>query len=195
LATLLAGSLCALFLRHARGTVARLMLLWLAYCGVIMALAQVVIGAINPQADVGRAMIYLQVPGGMRRLAAGLVLLLIPAFALWLSRGIPRSSAQLDDSPPGARHVFAVATLPALLALPIIVLFRVPREFAEVAIVPALFVIAGIPWMQAGAAFMKPHAHSPREPTLPSRALPWLWAATVALLAVFQLVLRPGIRF
>lgn len=194
LATLIAGGMCAMLLDRARGGVARLLLLWLAYWGVIMALAQVVIGAINPQADVGRAMVYLQVPDGLRLFAAALALLVMPVFALWLLRRIP-APGHASGSPLGARHVFAVATLPALIALPLIVLYRVPREFAEVVIVPALFIVAGIPWMQAGAAFLSQVSHAAREVALPAHALTWLLVAAAALLAVFQLVLRPGITF
>ena len=160
-----------------------------------MALAQVVIGAVNPQADVGRAMVYLQVPEGMRFAAASVTLLLMPAFALWLLRRIPAPSTGQAQSPPGAWHVFATATLPALLALPLIVWFRVPREFAEVVIVPALFVLAGIPWMQAGAAYVPRAANVPHDAALPAHAIPRLLAAALALLAIFHLVLRPGIAF
>jgi hypothetical protein len=195
LATLIAGTICALYIDRLGSNVPRMLLLWLAYGGVIMALAQVVIGAINPQADVGRAMAYLQIPESLRLLAAGMALLLMPAFALWLSRRLPAPQATSIASAPGARHVFAVATLPALIALPLIVLFRVPREFVEVVIVPALFILAGIPWMQAGAAFLAPTPDAARGLSLPGRAIAWLLAATLLLLAIFHLILRPGIEF
>lgn len=194
LATLVVGAICAAIVGVTRRTTTRLLLLWLAYCGVVMALMQVTIGAINPQSDVGRAMAYLQAPEAARMAAAMAALILMPAFALWLLRSFLTIAGVAGPGGYRARRVFAAATLPALIALPLIVPFRVPREISEVAVVPALVMLCGIPWMQAGAPYVPP---APTQPPAPvdSWAPAWLLGATIALLAIFQFVLRPGITF
>jgi hypothetical protein len=90
------------------------------------------------------------------------------------------------------RFVFGAATLPALIALPLIFLFRVPREWIEVAIVPAVVTVVGVAWMQAGAGWSRQVAAGNQQAT-PAIARPT--ADAVLLLLIFQLVLRPGIRF
>ena len=62
-ATFLLGSVCLLrCCRRAWGVPSptRLFLLWIAYCGVFMALPQVVVGALSSGSDVGMAMDYFQ---------------------------------------------------------------------------------------------------------------------------------------
>lgn len=54
LATLLTGMACALLLRRSvcRSTTVRLFLIWMTYTGFLMALPQVVVGAVNPSGRV-----------------------------------------------------------------------------------------------------------------------------------------------
>ena len=59
-------------------------------------------------------------------------------------------------------YVFQVATLPALLAVPLIVLFRIPRELIEVLAVPAVVSVIGTVWVQA-CAWRETVVRSPRE--------------------------------
>ena len=61
LAIFLTAVACALLLRRRpdRSVALRLFLIWMAYNGFFQSLPQVVIGAINPQNDVGMAMDYL----------------------------------------------------------------------------------------------------------------------------------------
>ena len=69
---------------------------------------------------------------------------------------------------------------------------RVPREWIEVVIVPVAVVLAGVPWMQAGAWRAAPPAGiAPPRPAAPLG----LVVALAVLLAIFQLVLRRGIPF
>lgn len=197
LATLTVGLCCLWLLRRPRpwpGST-RLVLFWLAYCGCFMALPQVVVGALSPGSDVGMAMGYLQFDAGAR-LGAGLLALgLMPLVALLLRQ----PALAIADSPaaiasPGARtrFVFRTVTLPALLASALVIPFRIPREWLEVVLVPLLVVLPGIPWIQAGAGRTRGTAANGAATAWP---LAYLFAAVVALLLIFQLVLRPGIRF
>ena len=197
LATFLLGSIGLLLLRWGAGRslAARLLLVWVAYCGVFMALLQVVVGALSSGSDVGMAMEYFQLGANAKAISALLALAIIPFFAREFSRqllGLASQPAQLASAGARSRFVFQVATLPALLAMVLILPFRVPREWLEVVFLPLAVFIAGMPLIQSGAWRLRdvvPSALSTRF----SLAHPL--AAAVVLLLVFQLVLRPGIRF
>jgi hypothetical protein len=197
LATLAVGLLCLWLLRRPRpwSGSTRLLLFWMAYCGCFMALPQVVIGALSQGSDLGMAMGYLQLGAGARLGAGLLVLGLMPLVALQLRQ----PALAIADSPasiasPGARtrFVFRAVVLPALLASALVIPFRIPREWLEVVLVPLLVMLPGIPWIQAGAWRLRGAAANGTATAWP---LAYPFAAVVALLLFFQLVLRPGIRF
>lgn len=192
LATLLLGLVCALWLRGSRGRAwVRLLLFWLAFCGVFMALPQLVMAALLPQGDMGRAMVWLGWGEGARTVVALAALAAMPAYALWLVRPL----LALVGGSAGARHrrVFLGATLPALLAIALIVPFRMPREWIEVLLVPLIVTVPGLVWLQAGA-WMGDIPHRP-EREHARWPLAGALLSVLTLLAVFQLVLRPGIAF
>ncbi|TPG48486.1 hypothetical protein EAH75_08490 [Rhodanobacter glycinis] len=197
LATLAVGLFCLWMLGQPRkrsdGT--RLFLYWMAYCGCFMALPQVVIGSLSPGSDVGMAMSYLHL-GETARIGAGLLALgLMPVIALQLRRPaleLAHVGEHVESPGSRARFVFRVITLPALLATALVIPFRVPRELLEVLVVPLLVLLCGVPWIQAGAwrvREVKANGSSTAPP------LAYLFAAALGLLMLFQLVLRPGIRF
>lgn len=197
LATLAVGLFCLWRLGRPRersdGT--RLFLYWMAYCGCFMALPQVVIGSLSPGSDVGMAMSYLHF-GETARVCAGLLALgLMPVIALQFRRPaleLAQVHEYIEGPGPRARFTFRVITLPALLATALVIPFRVPRELIEVLVVPLLVLLSGIPWVQAGAwrvREVKANGSSTAPP------LAYLFAAVLGLLLIFQLVLRPGIRF
>jgi hypothetical protein len=197
LATALLGLASAVWLRRTRTTCAwrRLLLFWFAFAGVFMALPQVVLGALLPNGDVGMALGYFGL-GDSAKTAIGLAALVaIPAFALWLLRPLLASAEHSDEVADAAGRmgfVFRTATLPALLAIASIVPFRVPREWIEVALVPAVVTVVGLVWLQAAAWCVG----DVRVRVVPARwPLAALLIAVIALLAIFQLLLRPGIAF
>ncbi len=197
LATLSVGLFCLWVLRRPqeRSDGTRLFLYWMAYCGCFMALPQVVIGSLSQGSDVGMAMNYLHF-GETARIGAGLLALgLMPAVALQLRRPaleLAHVRGHIEDPGSRTRFVFRVITLPALLATALVIPFRVPRELLEVLVVPLLVLLAGVPWIQAGAWRVR-EARANGTSTAPSLA--YLFTAAVGLLLLFQLVLRPGIRF
>jgi hypothetical protein len=196
LAILLSGVVCALLLqrRPPRSSTLRLFLIWMAYNGLFQALPQVVIGAVDPQNDVGMAMHYLRLGSTARTAAALVALALIPAAALWLTPHVLSAAeqpAQLSRSRERTRFIFHIATLPALIAVALIIPFRVPRELIEVVGPPAVVTLVGMVWIQAGAwRFDRVTARG--EAGAESIAYPL--SAVVLLLLVFQLFLRPGVR-
>jgi hypothetical protein len=197
LATLLSSGVCALLLGRGVGksVAQRLFLFWMTYSGVFMALPQVVIGALSDQSDLGMTMRYFGLGTASKTLAALFALALIPPAAAWLGRlllgqlGGPALAANVRGR---QQLVFGAATLPALLALPLITLFRMPREWIEVLLVPTVVSVVGVVWIQAGAwrAGGKTSGDNAEDGSL---ALPLV--AVLSLLLIFQLLLRPGIRF
>jgi hypothetical protein len=197
LATFLVGVVCMLLLRRGTGRSVpfRLFLIWMAYCGLFMALPQVVIGAFNPSNDVGMAMDYLQLSANAKTVAALLALLAMPVLALSLARPLlalaPNQNA-ISTAGARTRFVFQTVTLPVLVGIVLILPFRIPREPIEVVLLPVLVSVIGIAWIQAGAWRMRTVRASGGASGL-RMAVPA--GAVVLLLLVFQWVLRPGVAF
>jgi hypothetical protein len=195
LATLLSALLSLLLLkRRSLPAGVRLFLVWMAFSGFFLALPQVVIGTLLSGSDVGMAMAYLRLGTAARAGAALAALLLMPlagrAVGAGFLGGAPEG-AQLAHAGARRRYILQVAVLPALIALPMIIVYRVPRELIEVAAVPA--VVSGLGAL-AVLAFARP-ARAGRAPAAWRAPIALPLAAAVALLAVFQLLLRRGIPF
>jgi hypothetical protein len=195
LATLVSGAVCAALVQRRVGatSTARLLLIWLAYTGLLGALVQVVIGAVNPHNDVGRAMAYLGLGAAARTLAALLALAAIPAVALTLTRPLLEladSRVRLASAGARSNFMFRIGTLPALIGVLLIIPFRLPRELTEVLVPPVADTVMGIAWMQALAWRVR----GVKPAGVPAASPLYAAAALLALLLLFQLVLRPGIR-
>lgn len=196
LATALVGVACliALHMGRPRGGASRLFVVWMAYCGLLMALPQVVIGALSTGSDVGMAMVYLGLSQAMKNIAAVLALVAIAIVALALVKPtLALAQEQADVATPGARTRFIarVIAVPMLIGTALVIPFRVPREMIEVVLLPLLVGVPGVLWMLAGAWRVRnARADGMR---MGSFVLPLL--AAIALLLVFQLLLRPGVAF
>jgi hypothetical protein len=171
-----------------RSPLVPLLLFWLAFQGLFQSLSQVVIGAGLPGNDVGMAMTYLALPGALRWTAAGIAILCMALAGNRLSRLFPLGVGA--DSAERRRDLVRYAVLPALIAVVLTVPFRIPRNIVEVVFVPLFTAVVGSGWVLAAAATRadRPDCGS----GLPLRAIT---LALVALLLIFQLLLRPGIRF
>ena len=127
--------------------------------------------------------------------AALVALIAIPALALSLRRSLlslARSAADVGSGRARAAFMFRVATVPALAAILLIIPFRVPRNWVEVVVVPVVVTMIGIGWIQAGAwAVSRVNVGA----SLSARSIAYAGSALLLLLLVFQLLLRPGIRF
>jgi hypothetical protein len=198
LATLISGYVCALLLRYRAGgmsTSGRLLLIWMAYHGLFQALPQIVIGAMFPGNDVGMAMHYFDLGATAKTLWAMLALIAIPPIAIWLMHrllGLAEDVAQLATPGARTRFVFLAGVLPAILAIGLIIAFRVPRELIEVLLPPVVVTWVGMAWMLTTAWRVTGVKFEGAEPV---KSLLYPLVAVLALLLLFQLVLRPGIRF
>ena len=169
-------------------------ILWMAFHGLFQSLPQFVVGAIAGGNDVGRAYDYLGIGTGGETLAALFALAAMPVAGVFLGRQF--LAAAWDQRQLGSYccrfgFLLRIAGLPALAALPVIIFYRVPRELIEVLAPPLLVPLFGYGWLQL-AAFRPADAKA--RGTRPQSVVPLLVAAAV-LLAIFQLVLRPGITF
>lgn len=195
LATCVSALVCAALLRSARSLTWRIFLLWMVVCGAFMALPQVAVGALSTGSDLGMAMGYFHLGTTARTVAAIAALIAMPAIALWLVR--PWLACWEDIGVAlgvreRARFVFRAVTVPALAALPAIVAFRVPRSWLEVLFLPVVVTWFATIWIQVGACWLEPQ-HEPKDSARRVAIVVPMFAA-LALLLVFQLVLRPGIR-
>lgn len=197
LAILITGLICLALLPvlRQRSPVVRLLVIWLAYHGLIMGLAQIPIGAFLPQSDVGMAMDYLGWSNTAKSAFALLALISIVVVALWLTRFVLELAAAPGAVSTATRRnqfVLKVATSAGLLGTLLIIPFRVPREMAEVFGPPIIVAIAGISWMQAGAWIRR----SGLAFSGPIRTIAWpMVILLLVVFALFHLVLARGIRF
>ncbi|HMA50307.1 MAG TPA: hypothetical protein VKP60_11170 [Magnetospirillaceae bacterium] len=147
---------------------------WMAFEGLFQSLSQLVLGTRLPGNDVGRALAYLGLGEGGRMVLLALAVMAMAAAGIVLAR----------DRPPLWEAVAA-----ALLAILLIIPFRLPRNLIEVLLIPVIVQVCGLVFLSLGACL----ARSPAPTTAPALAGPAL--ALAILLAIFQLVLRPGIAF
>jgi hypothetical protein len=181
--------------RPPQTTGGRLFLIWVAYHGLFESLPQVVVGAFWPPNDVGMAMDYLRFSPFLMQVAALAALAAIGVAGRWLPGpllSLAADPAQVDHPQKRARFIFRVATLPALLAIGLIIPFRLPGSIEQVLIVPVAVTLIGISWLQASAwrSAAAPRSIVPEAPPLRTPL-----AALLVLLLFFQLILRPGISF
>ena len=101
LATMIVGLVCLLAVRAGRPRAGawRLFVIWMAYCGLLMALPQVVIGALSTGSDVGMAMVYF----GMSQSAKNASRLAAMRWPSAFARAREPSRAHTTTSMPNAR--------------------------------------------------------------------------------------------
>jgi hypothetical protein len=180
LATLASGLAFSFGLAAARRLTVtwRLFLFWMAFEGLYQSLTQLALGALLPGNDVGRALAYLHVGAAAR---CGLLAAAVAAMALagvWLARRYAGWPLEIAIS--------------AMLAVVLIIPFRVPRNVIEVALIPCLVNLVGAGWLTLGGSIGLPEGATTR-PRQRSIMVPALALCLTFLL--FQIVLRPGLRF
>ncbi|MGH6653024.1 MAG: hypothetical protein ACREB7_18035 [Sphingopyxis sp.] len=160
----------------------RLFAFWMAFQGLFQSLSQVAIGSLLPGNDAGRALAHL---GTTPAAKAGLLILAVAAM-LVAGRALARRYPFGGSGRTTALQLTATLLLAVLLVVP----FRVPREPIEVVLIPLIVHLIGLGWLTVGLGFRRETAQAPAKPSIVGPL-----AALAALLALFQLVLRPGIAF
>jgi len=189
-ATLVIGLVFAalLTLRPGLGDTIRLFCFWMAFQGLNQSLVQLAVGLILPGNDVGRALAYLHVG------PVGHVMLAIVAAA-----GLAGSGATLARIFPGQTRgcrvdrsmAVGIILLAAILSIILIVPFRIPRNPIETTLIPLVVNLTGAGWTVLGFALAP--SETSNAPIRVRLAIPMI--GVLALLLIFQLVLRPGINF
>lgn len=180
--------------RPPRWLALRLFVVWMALLGLLEALPQLLIGTVIPQNDVGRAMTYLGFPAASK-LAASVAAMIAMVLTCGLVAPLFLTMVPGADTqaPRGrARTVLRYAVLPALAAIALIVPFRVPGPMIEILFPPVVATGVAAAWLLAWSW------HAPRGPAGPPSprwSIAALLVALGLLLALFQIVLRPGVRF
>ena len=193
LAILFSGLVFAWLARRGAGRTEakRLFVLWMAYHGLFQSLPQFAFAAATPGSDTGQALDWLALPAAAELAVTILGIAAIIAAGLMMTARFLESGPRMNSGRGRSRFVFSTAVLPAAMAIPILILFRVPREWQEVVIPTVAVPLIGLVWVQANAWRTRV---TPR-PIVVSPSLATPLVLVVLLLAVFQIVLRPGIPF
>jgi hypothetical protein len=194
LAILISGLIFAWLAKRAAGASdsRRLFIVWMAYNGLFQSLPQWAFAAVSPGSDTARALGYFPLSNSAQLLVAAVAAAAIIAAGIFMTRRFLELAepAWIESGRLRASFIVRVAIIPALLAIPILIAFRVPREWDEVVIPTIAVPLVGLIWVQAlswtTTAMPRPAARSGN--------LIQLAAFVLVLLAVFQLILRPGIR-
>jgi hypothetical protein len=167
----------------------RLFFFWMAFEGLYQSLSQLAVGSLLPGNDVGRALTFLNV-GESGHIALLLLAVAGMAFAgLILARLLPAEGGQ-GSTPP--RTAIGVVVTSAVLAVIVIIPFRLPRNLIEAALIPLIVNVIGAGWIVLAAALL-PAAPPGAKPVRAAMTGPALSLGIVLL--VFQLILRRGISF
>jgi hypothetical protein len=193
LAILITGIIFAWLAKRGAGRTEakRLFVLWMAYHGLFQSLPQFATASANPGNDTGQALDWFALPASGELVVTILGVAAIVAAGLFMTARFLEAGPAMDSGRARSRFVFSLTTLPAALAVPILVLFRIPREWVEVVIPTIAVPLIGLIWVQTNA-WRTPV--TPR-PVTASAGLAVPLTLVVALLAFFQLVLRPGVAF
>ena len=160
-----------------------------AFQGLFQALAQLEIGTVLSGNDVGRALAYLGATGLERKLLRGAGFLAMALAGWGLAARLPPALA--PAAALGQRAFAGSLLLTALGCVLLSVPLREPRELVEVVLIPIVVNVMGVGWVVFGASRGRVReAGGGAAPALAGPA-----AALLALLLVFQLVLRPGVHF
>ncbi len=192
LATLASGlaSLVILIVRPRLSGTWRLFLFWMAFQGLFQSLSQFAIGTVLPGNDMGRALAFL----GVSEAGKG-ALLLVATLAMGLAGIVLATLAPAGLARPEAfrTRAFGVAMLLTAIACVLLVVpYRMPRNTVEVALVPAIVNLIGMGWLVLGASLARGNR---RIASAGRTSLAGPGIALIALLLLFQIVLRPGVAF
>jgi hypothetical protein len=192
LATLVSGLVFSAGLAVARraSVTWRLFLFWMAFQGLYQSLTQFAIGTMLPGNDVGRALGYLHAGAATKWLLLALSVIAMALVGVAFARACPSNVE--SGSTKLTRRFGQVMFVAAMLAIVLIIPFRLPRNIVEVALIPLFVNLVGVGWLTLGAAIVRrgaTHEGNERAGVIgPAVALG-------ATLLLFQLMLRPGVAF
>ena len=124
---------------------------WMAYNGLFQSLPQFAFAPVAPGSDTGQALDWFALPAPAELAVTVAGIAAIVAAGLMMTARFLELGPAMDGGCARSRFVFSLTVLPAIMAIPILILFRVPREWQEV-IIPTIAVpLIGLIWVQANA--------------------------------------------
>ena len=173
----------------------KVLVLWLAFNGLIQSVPQVMVAFFDKNTDVGQAFVgYLALnDSALASLAIVSIVLTIFVSILFarLILGIAPSDAALTSPKARINFVTYAGAGAAFLGSALVIPFRVPPATQMIA--PFLLWLFAIPWMWSAAGLMKNVQRVRNETNEKVRWEPFV--ILVFLLVVFRILLAPGIRF
>ena len=177
------------------GSIWKLLVLWLAFHGLIQSLPQVTVAYFDPGTDVGEALVgYLNLNSTLLIFLAILSVLAIASVAVrfgGLLLGFAPQGIDLSNPKVRFKYVRFVAVGAALLGSVLIIPFRLPPLSQ---IIAPFFVLAiSIPWMWSS---VNVSGQIERTSNTIDEKIHWMPIGLLFLLLVFfQLILAPGVKF
>ena len=197
LAIFIIGLICLLIYRFIPNfkSVWKLFVLWLAFHGLIQSIPQVTIAYLDPETDVGDALVgYLQLSEPILIFLALASIIATAMLSIWFGKPLLKfASVETDLNTPKVRfkYIRFIAVSAAIIGGVLIVPFRIlPMSQA---ITPFVVFAFSVPWIWAAAAVSKPVRGTSSGI---NEKIYWLPIAFLGLLLIFfRLVLVPGVAF
>lgn len=196
LAIFVIGLTFCIFLRVIRNSVSiwKVLVIWLAFQGLLQSVPQVMIAGFANETDVGQALSgYLRFGPTLLGLIGALSIVVVVLLSISFSRPFLELAPEgIDLEKPKTRLRFLrdIAALPALIGCFLVIPFRVPPMTQMAA--PFILMLFTIPWTWSIGGRIKNITPSENDINLRVRWEPIL--LLIAVLLVFRLILAPGIE-
>lgn len=169
----------------------QLLVLWIAYHGLIQSIPQVFVAFFAPTTDVGQAFGWLRLSEGTIVLLAVCAIILAPIFS-WVFCKLMTQYTDDTTTPGGLRnHIVNIAVLGAGLGTLFILPFRI-LPLSQI-VGPIVLFVFFVPWLWALSTRIAPMRKVSHDLDSGIRVLPI--TILVLLLGIFQLILAPGLTF
>lgn len=197
LAIFLTGLICLAvfhFIRNSR-SIWKLLILWLAFHGLVQSIPQVMIASLKPETDVGEALVgYLKLSESTLIILAAICMVSVALICSWFSKLLLEFNAEeVDFSNPKDkfRYIRHIAVGAAVIGSIFVIPFRI-FPWSQ-AMTPFIVFVFSIPWTWSAAAVSKPVR---RNMSKVNEKIYWSPIVCLVLLLIFfRLVLAPGVTF
>ncbi|MGB5170668.1 MAG: hypothetical protein WBN69_04480 [Eudoraea sp.] len=173
----------------------KLLVLWLAFHGLVQSLPQVTVAYLDSSTDVGEALVgYLNLSQPLLIVLAISSIIAIALVNIWFSKellGFVSSDVDLNNPKARFKYIRFIAVGAAFIGSILIIPFRIPP--ISQAITPFIIFFISIPWIWSSATLSK---HVRGTSNKINEKIYWGPIVFLVLLLIFfQLVLAPGVEF
>ena len=160
LAIFLIGLICLLVFQFIRNSesIWKLLVLWLAFHGLVQSIPQVTIGYLSPGTDVGQALVgYLKLSEPLLILLAIVSAIAMALVSIWFGRyllELAPEDTDLNNPKVKFKYIRYIAVGAAIIGSILVIPFRIPPMGQSAT--PFIVSAFSIPWVWAAAAISKP---------------------------------------